>query len=146
MQIPNKGQPIDYSYFTEIVNSINKLEAKTTTKSSIAETIGDAKSINASTPTNNVVIYTGYIAVSNDDTTKAHQQSTSDVQFKDVAFLKPPIVTVTPVSSTAQSIPEKVVLGLSNVTQTGCTVNINFLDKDIPSIGINIIAIGLPVV
>lgn len=146
MQIPNKGQPIDYSYFTEIVNNINSLQSTTTTKSSISEGPGNtAEAPHVTQSTQNVVLFTSYISLTNDDTTKAHTQSTT-IKFNSVSFLKPPVVTLTPVSSTAQSTPEKVVLGVSNITQSGCTINMNFLDKDIPSIGINIIAIGLPVV
>lgn len=145
MQIPNKGQPIDYSYFTEIVKNINDLQGQKSTQSRISEgpgNDGESPLVEISTP--NVVIYTSYIAIANNDPKSTHTQSYT-YNFKNAGFLRSPIVMVTAASSTQQSIPEKVILGVSDVNTNSFTIRMNFLEKDIPSVGINIIAIGIPV-
>ncbi len=145
MQTPNKGQPIDYSYITQIVNAINDLQAEQNTKSKIAESSENAgESPLVELNSKNVVFYTGFVSIANDSTSTVHTQ-TKTYSFKNAGFKQAPVVTVTASATSASgSVPEKVVLGISDVTATGFTIRMNFLEKDIPSIGVHIVAIGQP--
>jgi hypothetical protein len=138
---PSKGQPIDYSYISQMVRAINALEKKDATLSSVAKSgaIG-AQSESLPLPTKNLVVFTGYKIVSNPnkDSTSATLVSV-DFSFGNINFAQPPIVTAT---TSGKDNPQKVSLGVTNVGSNSCNINVEFREKGIPSVGINLIAIG----
>lgn len=138
---PSKGQPIDYSYISQMVRAINALEKKDATLSSVASSgaIG-AQSTSMPLPTKNLVVFTGYQVVSNPnkDSTSATLVSVN-FSFGNINFAMPPIVNLT---AAGKDNPQKVSLGLTNIVSNGCDINVEFREKGIPSVGVHLIAIG----
>lgn len=137
---PSKGQPIDYSYISQMVKSINALESADSKKNATVAKSGavGAKTESVVMMTKSTSIFTGYQTVTGSG---VEGIVTIDFSFGSVNFATPPIVTVTPSS---ESNPQKVLLGITNVTSSSCTINVEFTEKNVPSVGINLIAIGYP--
>lgn len=139
----SKGQPIDYAFMTSLIESISELQKQSTTISRISESAGS--NAHASTPTKNLVFYTGYVEIVN--TSSANDWGTGSVtySFDAPGFKGTPIINVTAVQTAPGSKPEEVILGINSISSTSFTIKATFTKKDNPSIGVNIIAIGQPV-
>jgi hypothetical protein len=138
---PSKGQPIDYSYISNMVQAINNLESRTSTKSAVSSTdaIGSPQSTMTQINTDNLVVWSGYRAFSNPSKETDNVTGSFDVTFDDVRFGQVPTVTV---SVVANEKPETVSVGILEVTATKCKISVKFADKAVRSVRINIIAIG----
>ena len=134
--MPQKGQPIDYGYISNIVDAVNRI-AETETKSRVA-----TQEVN----TQNLRIVGQYkTIVSNENVTQGYVKDFV-VDFG-VRFRSAPIVTVTPQrSGTKTEASRQVSIVIDSISESSVSGKITFIGTSAgaATIGVNVIAVGIP--
>lgn len=143
LPIPQRGQPIDFFYISKIVETLNALSKKASinfTKSKVDIGSGQ-RPISVSTAETMVVAR--YKNITNNKAVTATTSISESIDF-DTTFKYPPIVTATiqSVNQTAASKDAKIVI--TQITTSKVTFTVDFDRKGNASIGVNIIAVGIP--
>lgn len=144
--VPERGQPIDLSYIYQIANAVNKLSTQAVYSAN--------KFVSIETPAANVGrqdvkitesrIIGGYhqLAPNTNVTTGAAIEFTYN--FPGVDFKYPPIVTATPINISGTEAGKDVSVILTMVSASRVEGVVKFSTSGTASIGINIIAVGVP--
>lgn len=144
IEVPSRGQPIDYNYMYKIVDQINTLTA------SIAPRAVDSKFNDGTNTvtmrTGNLVIVAGYY-----DVTKVAKSETLDSEETfsydfGVTFKYPPIVIAQIVAkdtSVASKGADAIVTGTGT---SNVNISVKFKTKGDANVGVNLIAVGVPVI
>jgi hypothetical protein len=134
--IPQQGQPIDYSYIKQIVDSVNGIySSKTVSKVNQQSLQTESVQIAAQVKTvvNNEKITPGYV-------------KGFSVDFG-TTFKSPPVVTVTAQRSvdTRNEASREVAVVIDTISPTGVTGQITFVGTSTgtASIALNVIAVGI---
>jgi hypothetical protein len=145
---PTPGQPVDVNFLSQMVSAINSLNDDFVTKdkqSRVVKTRGSS-SVFENARTTSLSFVGGYIQVTSDA-----KSNTKDVISKTFAFGRtfqnPPIVTLTPQvdSSGVDKDTSSITVMITKVTKSTVTFSVLFDSKSKKTtIGVNIIAIGLP--
>ena len=135
---------MDMSYLYTIAKAINDLSDQNAATASannfiISNKNGETKS---SKVANSQIIGT-YITVTSAGATNSANERTQIVNFKP-AFASPPIVTATLVNNGNTSTGTDISVVVQNQTSDSCSIVVKFGSSGIASVGVNIIAIGLP--
>jgi hypothetical protein len=143
LPLPQRGQPIDFFYISKIVEVLNALSKKASvnfTKSKIDIGSGQ-RPISISTA--ETMIVARYKNVTNNKAVTSTTTLSESIDF-DTSFKYPPIVTATiqSVNQTAASKAAKIVI--TQITTSKVTFTIDFDNKGNASVGVNIIAVGIP--
>lgn len=142
--IPQQGQPIDYQYIYQIVENLNELSTKVSSKFSESK-FNNSEGVKETRRLNDMSVVAGYAIVAQDkDVTSAKEIEFSynfDVNFKYV-----PVVTVTPVMISTTEAGKDVSVVISSVTKSQVRgwVAFNASKKGKASIAVNVIAVGIP--
>lgn len=139
---PSKGQPIDSSYITKIVTTINDIVTKISSKFSNSNIYSSTLGTKAAIRTTDLVFVGGYEKVSN--ATGSTTNEVSQIHQFGVTFAYPPVVTATPVIINTSFSGKTVSVYVKDVTTSSATVVVKFSTVDTPEVGINLIAVGLP--
>lgn len=146
LPVPQRGQPLDVAFINDIVSSVNELWNKIMVNISAYSslwTLAGRKSIK----TSESKFVSGYQEVTLGATTTAGASQEFTFTF-DVGFMYPPIVVVSPVStSTSSAIKTSLRAIITAVTTTDVKiiiVNEGTSSADI-KVGVNLIAVGVPV-
>lgn len=144
--LPEKGQPLDVTYLSTLASAINDL-------ASAVSTVGTNKftsiDISEGTPrsikTSDAMIVGGYATVTNTTPNTAGSEKEFVYRF-DTSFGYLPIVTATPITlgDSATTASKDVTVVLSRISVSEITGIVTFNQTGISSIGINLIAIGIP--
>lgn len=142
--LPERGQPLDLSYIYTMANAINDISSKsgsaynyvsvdTNTNGRQNANVSDSKFV------------AGYLEVFNNSTVTAGSTATFKYSFSaGQEFKYPPVVTASPVNIGKTDAGKNVSIVLTSVTKSDVSGEINFNKAGNVSIGINIIAIGIP--
>lgn len=139
---PGKGQPLDSSYISKIISSINDLYTKVASKfsNSQIDTKDAGKQI---AKTTDLMIDAGYEVVTNGVSSTTSEQS--QLHRFGSTFKTPPVVVATPMVD--NTISGKVInTYVKDVTTTSATIVVQFGTVDTTSVTINVIAIGIPAI
>lgn len=141
--LPERGQPLDLSYIYLMAQAINDLagegSALTQNNNFIMQgQVGGSKSSKL-LKSQTVGAYTTISATS----VKSGDEYTSTITFTQ-PFSSPPIVTATVVNTSDTKSGTDVTLTIKNITATDVTVSAKFGTSGVSTIGVNIIAVGLP--
>ena len=141
--LPQRGQPLDLSYIYQVANAINDISTQISTSSNKYVNIDTVNSGKQSGKITDIRVIGGYVTVSS----AATVSKGNTVEFKypfDVAFYYPPIVVATPVDNKHTAAGKDVYVVLDSVTTTGVSGVVKFNTAGDVSVGINLIAIGIP--
>jgi hypothetical protein len=142
---PERGQPLDVSYIYNMAEAINDLA-----DSNSALTQGSNFVIQRSEgDTQTARVYASkivgqYQIVKTTSYERTITEHTAIFQFDEFAF--PPIVTATVVDLGNTSSGVDVSLVIKSTTTQSCTIAVKFGSSGVRSIGVNLIAIGLPTI
>ena len=144
LPIPQRGQPLDVTFISDIVRAVNDLYDKVAIKVSAYAnlwTISGRKQVRSS----EVKFVSGQVKINLDKTTTADQYVDFEYRF-DIAFKFPPVVTATPISSgSATKAAKDATVILTNVTTNSVQGTVKFETIGNISVSVNVIAIGIPV-
>lgn len=144
--VPERGQPIDLSYIYQIANAVNKLSTQSVYSAN--------KFVSIETPAANVGrqdikitesrIIGGYhqLAPNINVTTGAAIEFTYNFPASD--FKYPPIVTATPINISGTEAGKDVSVIITLISSSRVEGVVKFGTSGTASIGINIIAVGVP--
>lgn len=138
---PNKGQPIDSSYISNIVSTINYLVTKVASKFSISN-VHTPSNGELSVRTSDLVVSATYKVIYNSTSSTTTEQSVT--HSFGTTFGYPPVVTVTPMIIDTSLSGKNVFVYVKDVTTSTATIVVRFSTVDTSSVGINVIAVGMP--
>ena len=142
LPLPQRGQPLDYFYISKIVETINSLSKKASvnfTKSKIHVPGGNASSVN----TAETMVVAKYQVIANNEAVTATSVKADTIQFG-ATFKYPPVVTATIQSINQNSASKDAKIVITEVTTSHVKISIDFDRKGTASVGVNVIAVGLP--
>jgi hypothetical protein len=144
--IPQQGQPIDYQYIYQIVDNLNELSTKVTSKFSESK-FQNKQGISETHRLNDLSVVAGYKEVVTNYDATANSEPSFSYDFG-VTFKYPPVVTISPILIENTNSGRDVSCIVNNVTTTSMTgyISFNASKSGKASVGVNIIAIGVPVV
>jgi hypothetical protein len=145
LPIPQRGQPLDVTFISDIVRSVNDLYDKVAIKISAYAslwTLSGRKQVRSS----EVKFVSGQVKINTEKAASASFYVDFEYRF-DIAFKYPPVVTATPISlrSTASNAAKNATVILTNVTTSSVNGSVKFETAGEFTVGVNIIAIGIPV-
>jgi hypothetical protein len=141
--LPERGQPLDLSYIYAMAQAINDLagEGSALTQSNNFVLQGQVGG-NKSSKLLKAQVIGGYTTISA-TSVKSGDEYTSSISFNQ-AFSTPPIVTATVQNTSDTKSGTDVTLTIKSITSTDVTVSAKFGTTGVSTIGVNIIAVGLP--
>jgi predicted TIM-barrel enzyme len=143
--LPERGQPLDLSYIYQIANAVNELAVQ------LSPTVGRYTSIdtgNAGTQsvrTSDARIVGGFVTVTNSSSTTSDGEASFSYNFTDFKFV--PVVTATPIltSNVGTDASKDIVVVLTRITTNRVEGIVKFNTIGVTDVGVNLIAIGIPV-
>jgi hypothetical protein len=147
LPVPQRGQPIDFKYLYDVVESVNELSKDQASTSGITRISTRAGNEALPYKTSQVVMVAKY-EVSPLIKVTSTNKSTSRSQIISFgsAFKFPPIVTVTAQHRSDSALASKgVIVNIAKVTKDSVEVSFSFTATGNAAIGFNVIAIGIPV-
>jgi hypothetical protein len=143
--IPQQGQPIDYQYIYQIVEQLNELSTKVTSKFAPSK-FNNRENVNETHRLNDLSLVAGYVSIPTLDVTQGTEKSFEYIFG--VNFKYPPVVTVTPYMTTNTDAARDTSVVISDITTSKMTgyVSFNSTKAGKASVGVNIIAVGVPVI
>jgi hypothetical protein len=144
--LPERGQPLDLSYIYQIAETVNELASQLSPTTGRYTSIDTVSAGTQSVRTSDSRIVGGYFTVPNTSTTSPDGEGTFNYSFTN-AFAYAPIVTATPVliGDTATDSGKNVTVVLTQVTTSGVAGVVRFNTIGVANVGINILAVGIPV-
>ena len=146
LQDPQPGQPLDLDYVSTIVNAVNDILSKQLASSSVGNSTVLTGSGAEAAKTSDLVFVGGYKEIFG--TAQAVTAGTTkdfSLDFPNgITFKVPPIVTATPYTLNSTDAGRNVTVILKSVTTSKVEGTVIFNANGNVSIGVNLIAIGVP--
>lgn len=144
--IPQQGQPIDYQYIYQIVDSLNELNTKVTSKFS-ESTFHNKDGVKESHRLNDLSMIAGYVEVVRGKDVTSEKEIGFSYNFN-VNFKYPPVVTASTILIENTNAGRDATVVINDVSRSRVTgyVSFNASKKGKASVGVNIIAVGIPVI
>jgi hypothetical protein len=140
--LPERGQPLDVTYVYQLANAINDLSTQVSSSTynyTTLDTVSDGKQ---SVKTADTRISAIYKEIYNNTQVTAGQEKGDSVSFTDFKF--PPIVTATIVNIAGTSAGSDASVILKSISTSGADFVVRFGTSGTTTIGVNIIAVGIP--
>lgn len=143
--LPERGQPLDLSYVYQIADTVNELAAQLSPTTGRYTSIDTVSAGTQSVRTSDARVVGGYLTVANNTTTSPDGEGSFSYNFNDFAYA--PVVTATPilVGDTATDSGKNITVVLTKVTTNRVEGVVKFNTIGVASVGINLIAVGIPV-
>lgn len=141
--LPDRGQPLDVTYMYQLATAINDLS------DSVSSATGKYATINTKTIGKKTVkvpdirIYADYIEVSNTTTVTSKTIIEKRIDFG-VSFAYAPIVVASIVNNNTQGAGNDATVVVTSTTTSAATFRVKFATAGEASVGINVMAIGIP--
>ena len=136
---PNRGQPLDVDYISQIAGQVNQLTTLVGDRSSSFSTINDV-----TVKTADIKMFAKTVNVF--ASTNKTDGDVVDYTISYPPFNGNPVVTATIVSGASSSIGDDSIVVLKNISTSSCTFRVTFNTGGKLDIFVNILAIGFPVV
>jgi hypothetical protein len=142
--LPERGQPLDVAYMYTMAQAINDLseEGSAFTQGNNFVIEDREGNLNSSRVYASQMVG-GYVKVTSLTPTNERNEFIQTFTFGK-KFAYPPIVTATMVNNFKTVAGTDVSLVLQDITSTSCDIRVKFGTSGVTSIGVNIIAIGMP--
>jgi hypothetical protein len=144
--VPERGQPLDLSYIYQLANAVNQLSAQASYSSNKFSSI-ETSAANVGRQDVRITdsrIVAGYYELSPTTDITAGSTASFSYNFPAANFKNPPIVTATPINVSGTESGGNVSVVLTLITTSRVEGVVRFGASGTASIGINIIAIGIP--
>jgi hypothetical protein len=141
--LPDRGQPLDVTYIYQIANAVNDISDTISTATYNYTSVDTRTFGRQDLKNNNAKFYAGYKDIVTEETVSANTTKPWVIDFAS-DFKYPPIVTATPINTSAGVIGNDVTVVIKSVTTTRVEGIIRFNSSGLVSASVNIIAIGLP--
>ncbi len=146
LQDPQPGQPLDLDYVSTIVKAVNSILDKQASSTSVGNSTVVTPLATEISKTSDLVFVGGYKEIF--ATAQAVTAGTTKDFFLDfpngITFKNPPIVTATPYTLNSTDAGRNVTVILKSVTTSKVEGTVIFNANGNVSIGVNLIAIGVP--
>ena len=144
LPVPERGQPLDVTYIYQIVKAVNDLSTQASTSVNKYVTVDTPNAGKQSVKTSEARIVGGYVQVTNGVTQTAGSSLSFSYSFP-TEFKFAPVVTATAISTgTSTASASDVTIVLSSITTSSIEGLVKFNISGATSIGVNLIAIGIP--
>lgn len=145
--IPQQGQPIDYQYIYQIVNNLNDLSTKVTSQFS-PSIINGKDNAAESHRLNDLAVVAGYTVVSNNNSAVTVKTEKAFRYDFGVTFKYPPVVTATPYFLAGGVAGRDVSIVITDTSTSSISGYVTFNSATTANVstGVNIIAVGIPVI
>lgn len=144
--VPERGQPLDLTYIYQIANTVNQLSqqaAYSSNKFTSIETPG-ANVGRQDVRISDSRIVGGYYELAPNISVNAGSTVSFSYNFPGADFKYPPVVTATPINISGTESGRDVFVILTLVTTSRVEGVVKFGTSGTASVGINLIAIGIP--
>ena len=135
---PNRGQPLDVDYISQIAGQVNQLTTLVGDRSSAFSTVNDVN-----TKTSDIKIFAKTVNVFS--STNKTDGDVVDYTVSYPPFSGNPVVTATIVSGSSSSIGDDAVVVLKNISTSSCTFRVTFYPGGSLDIFVNLIAVGFSI-
>lgn len=143
IELPNRGQAIDSTYLLKLINTVNELEAKVTSRPNNLSSVYVRSDNKASQSKSSDLLFAAVQTKVTNSNTTAITEISQRVSFE-TSFKNPPIVTATIEVPIGTSITNKnISVYVSEVESSSANITVKFGTVDSSSVLVNVIAIGL---
>lgn len=143
ISVPDKGQPLDVAYIYDMAQAIIQLQKSASTSANKYVTVDTTTAGPQSRKTSEARIVWGYKEIVSSTSIIAGEEKSWTYPFG-VGFAYAPIVTATPVTIKDTTAGKNVTVVIKTITTTGVEGVVKFNSAGEVSVGINIIAVGIP--
>ena len=140
--LPERGQPLDVTYIYQLVGAVNFLSTQisdATYNYTDVDVVGGEKQ---SLKTSNTKFIGKFKSIANNETVTAGQEKSYSIDYSNFKF--PPIVTLSIVNTSGTTAGANTTVVLTSVTTTQANFTVKYGVSGTATIGINLIAIGVP--
>jgi hypothetical protein len=143
--LPERGQPLDLSYIYQLANTINEISDQLSPTTARYTTIDTVSAGRQNIRTSDARIVGGYLVVENNSSTSPDGEGTFSYDFSDFQFV--PVVTATPIliNEANTEAGKDVTVVLTQITTNRIEGLVRFNTIGVARVGINLIAVGVPV-
>lgn len=142
INLPERGQPVDLSLLRTIITAINEIYTQISPSISKFVKIAVAGKPDQDLRLSDAKMLAAYKEVANSKTVNSGNEETVTIQVS--GFREPPIVTATARNVGGTASGSNVSVTLKTVTTTSIEVVVKFNAAGSATVGINVIAIGIP--
>lgn len=142
--LPERGQPLDLSYIYTMAQAINDLSEEGSALAQGNNFILQGKDGTLqSSKLYGSQIFAKYITISSLSSLNTGGEVTKQVDFTP-GFSAPPVITATIVNAGNTVSGTDVSVVIQNITSSSAQITIKFGSSGLSSVGVNVIAVGLP--
>lgn len=143
VNLPDRGQPLDVTFMYQLATAINDVADSVSTATNKYATI-DTKSVGKVTSkVSDIRVFAGYAEVTTSKTVSTGQTESKTIDYG-VTFEYPPIVTATVVNNDTQDAGNDATVVITSISTTAVTFKVRFSTAGAATVGVNVIAIGVP--
>jgi hypothetical protein len=142
INLPERGQPVDLSLLRTIINAINEIYRQISPSVSKFVKISVVGKPDQELRLSDAKMLAAYKEIANTKTINPGNEETVTIDLS--GFSEPPIVTATPRNIGGTAAGSSVSVTLKSVTTTAIEVIVKFNAAGNATVGINVIAIGIP--
>jgi hypothetical protein len=143
--LPERGQPLDLSYIYQLANAVNEIATQVSPTVGRYTTVDTVSAGPQSVRTSDARIVGMFDTVANSSTTSPDGEGFFSFNYSDFKFA--PIVTATPVltNEIGTEAGTDISVVLTRITTNRVDGIVRFNTSGIANVGVNIIAVGIPV-
>lgn len=142
LPLPNRGQPIDVSYIYQIADAVNSLTSKVSAASNQYITVDTISFGKKDVGASDIRMVGGYVEVANNSSVNAGAELPFTLTY--TGFKYAPVVTATPLNVGGTAAGSDISVVLKTVTASRVDGIVKFKTSGNVTIGVNMIALGLP--
>lgn len=140
--LPERGQPLDVTYIYQIVDALNVLSTQVSDATYNYTDIDVVGAEKKSLKTSDTKFVGKFKSIANNETVTAGQEKDFSIDYSNFKF--PPIVTLSIVNTSGTTAGSNTTVVLTSVSTTQAGFTVRYGVSGTATIGINLIAIGVP--
>ena len=140
--LPERGQPLDVTYIYQVVDALNVLSTQVSNATYNYTDVDVVGAEKKSLKTSDTKFVARYKSIANNQTVTAGQEISYSIDYSNFKF--PPIVTLSIVNTSGTTAGSNTTVVLTSVTTTQAGFTVRYGVSGTATIGINLIAIGVP--
>lgn len=140
--LPERGQPLDVTYIYQLVEAVNDLSTSISDATYNYTDIDVVGAEKRSIKTSDTKFIGKFKQIANNETVTAGQEKSYSISYSNFKF--PPIVTASVVNTGGTTAGTNTSVVISSITTSQVDFIVKFGTSGTASVGVNIIAIGVP--
>jgi hypothetical protein len=142
LSLPERGQPLDVTYIYQIVDALNVLSTQVSDATYNYTDIDVVGAEKKSLKTSDTKFVGKFKAIASNETVTAGQEKSFSIDYSNFKF--PPIVTLSIVNTSGTTAGSNTTVVLTSVSTTQAVFTVRYGVSGTATIGVNLIAIGVP--